>query len=63
MSNLKSISNFTIFTILFASLILFTIPEDIVFAEDESEKHRLEKEMEQAKKEREGVEEEQKKVA
>ena len=63
MSNLKSISNFIIFTILFASLILFTVPEDIVFAEDESEKHRLEKEMEQAEKERERIEEEQKKVA
>ena len=63
MSNLKSISNFIIFTILFASLILFTIPEDIVFAEDEFEKHKLEKEIEQAKKERERIEEEQKKVA
>jgi len=63
MSNLKSISNFTIFTILFASLILFSVPADVVFADDESEKHRLEKEREQAKKERERLEEEQKKVA
>lgn len=59
----KSIFDFTIFTILFASLILFTFPADNVFAEDESEKHKLEKEREQAKKDREKLEEEQKKTA
>ena len=63
MGNLKSISDFTIFIILFASLILFSFPTDRVFAEDESEKHRLEKEREQAKKERERLEEEQKKTS
>lgn len=62
MSNSKSIFNFTIFTILFSSLILCSFPADIVFAEDESEKHRLEKEREQAKKEKERLEEEQKKA-
>jgi hypothetical protein len=63
MSNPKSISNFTIFTILFTSLILFSFPADSVFAEDESEKERLEKEREQVKKDREKLEEEQKRTA
>lgn len=62
MSNPKLIFNFSIFTILFAGLILFSFPVDIVFAEDELEKDRLEKEREQAKKDNERLEEEQKKA-
>ena len=63
MNNQKSISNFIIFTILFASLILFTFPADRVFAEDESEKHKLEKQRELEKRERERFEEKQKKAS
>ena len=63
MGILKSISNFSIFTILIASLILTESPAEITFADDESEKKQLEKEREQAKKENERLEEEQKKVA
>ena len=62
MDNLKSVSNLTIFTILFASLIFSVIPVEIALGDDESEKKRLEKEREQAKKENEKLEEEQKKV-
>ena len=63
MGILKSILNFSIFTILIASLILTASPAEITFADDESEKKQLEKEREQAKKENERLEEEQKKVA
>ena len=63
MDNLKSVSSVTIFTILFASLIFSTFPAEIIFAEDESEKDRLEKEREQTKKENERLEEEQKKAS
>ena len=62
MGSLKLISNFTIFTILFASLIVFSVHIDSGFAEDESEIQKLEQEREQAKKEKEKLEEEQKKV-
>lgn len=63
MDDLKSVSNLTIFTILFACLIFSAFPAEVTFAEDESEKDRLEKEREQTKKENERLEEEQKKAS
>jgi len=63
MDNLKTVSNLTIFSILFSSLIFSSIPTDFAFADDDSKEHELEKEREQAKKEKERLKEEQKKVS
>jgi len=62
MGHLKPVSNIVVFTILFTSLIFHVIPTEIAFADDKSEKDKLEKEREQAKKEKERLEEEQKKA-
>jgi len=62
MGDLKSISNFSIFTILIAGSIFTIIPAEIAFADDELEKKKLEKESEQAKKENERLKEQEKKT-
>lgn len=63
MDNLKTVSNLTMFTILFTSLIFSSIPTDFAFADDDSEEHELEKEREQEEKEAEQLKEEQKKAS
>ena len=63
MDNLRSVSNLSIFAILFTSLIYSSIPADFAFADDDSEEHEMEKEREQTKKEQERLKEKQKKVS
>ena len=57
MNNLRSVSNLSIFAILFISLIFSSISADFAFADDDSEEHEMEKEREQTKKEQERLKE------